>query len=260
MNIGLVIGAAIALLIFGAITAWLIIQRRNRARSALREAAQEPWSLPEEWAEVAPERAEFFREFEARLDNMRKRNPARLTGQERQEIEGMNTILLGMKAWGEPWGAREHFYMGFSLAINAWLASFREDNGEAERFFGQAIENYRKATDLARYDPDAHSGLSNALSGLGWVMLGKGNAEEAQNLFKSSARSAEIALQLKTFADARCNLGLAWEGLSTTQTPWKAKKSLSKAINNYTVALEMDNKHELAREYLERATARLETK
>jgi len=255
---GLVTGVIVALVVLAGAVVLFILYLRKRGQRAPLEEVREPGSLPEEWAEAAEERAAFFQEFEARLDGLRKRNPARLSSEERQEIEGMNTVLLGMKAMGEPWGAREHFYMGFTLAINAWLASFRGNRGEAERFFRQAVEDCRKATEMTRYDPDAHDGLSNALSGLGWVMLEDGKTREAHSLFKSAARSAEMALQLAAFADARCNLGLAWEGLSMTQTPWKAKKSLSKAINSYTVALEMDPDHELAREYLGRATARLE--
>lgn len=250
----------VAFVVLAGAVVCFIFYLRKRARRASREEERGPGSLPEEWAEASEERAAFFKEFEAKLDGLRKRNPARLSSEERQEIEGMNTVLLGMKAMGEPWGAREHFYMGFTLAINAWLASFRDNRGEAERFFRQAVENCLMATEMTRYDPDAHNGLSNALSGLGWVLLESGNTREAHALFKSAARSAEMALQLRAFADARYNLGLAWEGTSMTQTPWKAKKSLSKAINSYTVALEMDPDHELAKEYLERAIARLEAK
>ncbi len=256
-NTGLLIGLILALSVLVGAVVWLIFYQLRKKRVAPLEEKQEPGSLPEEWAEAAKERAAFFREFETRLDDIRKKNPARLSSEERQEVEGMNTVLLGMRAMGEQWGAREHFYMGFTLGINGWLAIFRGDRQEAERFFRQAADNCRKATEMARYDPDFHNGLSNTLSGLGWVLLEGGNASQAQGLFKSAIRSAEMALQLKVFADARCNLGLAWEGMSMTQTPWKAKKSLSRAINSYTVAIEMDPEHDLAREYLERATARL---
>ncbi|MGB9589680.1 MAG: hypothetical protein ACP5QG_05395 [candidate division WOR-3 bacterium] len=68
-----------------------------RAEKSPQEQNREPKSLPEEWAEAAGERVSFFSEFESRLDSIRKRNPAR-----HQEVGGMNTVLLGMKAMGEP--------------------------------------------------------------------------------------------------------------------------------------------------------------
>jgi len=260
--LSILIVLVVVLIILAVIIVFLVIRKKKPIPVLPEEAPapHEPRDLKEEWHEAAAERQAFFSEFEAKLERIRTRNPLLLSTTDRQDLEAVHTVLSGMKAMGEEWGPREFFYMGLWLSHTAWIVSGKGMFAEAEKFFRQAGEHFQKSIVLNKYDPDAHDGLANALCGLGWALAGLGDLREAKNSFKSAMHACETAMHMRSeFADAWCNMGLAWEGMAKTESSWKVKKSLAKAINHYNVALKLNPAHDLAMEYLARATSTMTT-